>query len=106
MSIEAKRDIEEEYASERKLDDGEIYYKIRKYQGIFGQEDSYFEQRWWARIATLPDAKTKKSCLDQLIAHRKFSRAFDAFHHIPALYSGLRLSVVGKMISTRCHEVS
>ncbi|KAK9444878.1 slyX domain-containing protein [Metarhizium brunneum] len=104
MSIEAKRDIEEEYASERKLDDGEIYYKIRKYQGIFGQEDPYFEQRWWARIATLPDAKTKKSCLDQLIAHRKFSRAFDAFHHIPALYSGLRLSVVGKMISTRCHE--
>ncbi|OWT42517.1 hypothetical protein VFPPC_18348 [Pochonia chlamydosporia 170] len=104
ISIEAKRDIEEEYGSERKLDDGEIYYKIRKYQGIFGQEDPYFEQRWWARIATLPDAKTKKSCLDQLIAHRKFSRAFDAFHHIPALYSGLRLSVVGKMISTRCHE--
>ncbi|KAF5127199.1 hypothetical protein E5D57_008127 [Metarhizium anisopliae] len=94
----------EEYASERKLDDGEIYYKIREYQGIFGQEHPHFEQRWWARLATLPDSKTKKECLDQLIGHRKFSRAFDAFHPIPALYCGLRLSVVSKMISTRCHE--
>ncbi|KAK2589595.1 hypothetical protein QQS21_012726 [Conoideocrella luteorostrata] len=106
ISNEAQRDIVEEYSSERKLDDGEIYYKIREYQGICGQEHPHFERRWWARLATLPDSKRKKECLDQLLGHRKFSRAFDAFYPIPALYCGLRLSVVSKMISTRCHEVS
>ncbi|KJZ69361.1 hypothetical protein HIM_11243 [Hirsutella minnesotensis 3608] len=104
ISDDAKRDLIEEYASERKTDDEEFYYKIREYQGIFGQENQYFESRWWARLTSVSGSTNKKQRLEQLFGHRKFAHAFDEFRHLPALYYGLRLSVVNKMISMRCDE--
>ncbi|KAK6831695.1 hypothetical protein RU639_002587 [Aspergillus parasiticus] len=106
ISLEAKRDLAEEYANERKLDDGEFYYKIRQYQGVFGPENSYFERRWWARLAAISvkGSTNPKDRLEQLLGHLKFAPAFDAFRHLPAFYCGLRLSAVNKMTSIRCDE--
>jgi hypothetical protein len=95
----------DEYANERKPGDGEFYYKIRTYQGRFGQENPYFERRWWARLAAASESTNKRDRLEQLFNHKTFAPAFDAFRFIPAIYSGMRISILNKMISMRCHEV-
>ena len=59
ISDDAKRDLIEEYTSERKPDDGGFYYKIREYQGLFGQENPYSEGRWWARFASVSGSTHK-----------------------------------------------
>lgn len=105
ISDEAKRDLIEEYSSEKKPGDGVYYRKIREYKGIFGEEHPYLEHRWWARLGASSKAENKKKRLEQLWKHSKFAPAFDAFRHLPALYCGLRLSAINKMISMRCHEV-
>ena len=53
----------------------------------------------------MTDSTNKRERLEQLFGHPKFAPAFDAFRHIRALYVGLRLGVVNKMISMGCHEV-
>jgi len=78
---------------------------IRVYQGFFGQKNPYFERRWWARLAAQSESTNKKDRLYQLFGHREFGPAFDAFQYLPALYCGLRLSVINKMISMKSHEV-
>jgi len=95
----------DEYASEKKPEDGEFYYKIRVYQGIFGLANPFFERRWWARLAAISTSTNKKDRLEQLFRHPKFAPAFDAFRYLPALYAGMRLSVINKMICMGCHEV-
>ncbi|KAH7303123.1 hypothetical protein B0I35DRAFT_340040, partial [Stachybotrys elegans] len=107
ISEEAKQDLVEEYSNERRPDDGEFYYKIRLYQGRFGQPPNpYFENRWWSRLATVSvkGSRNPRDRLNQLFKHDKFAEAFDAFQHLPAIYSGLRLSAVNKMIPMRCDE--
>lgn len=96
----------EEYRNEQKPNDGDFYLKIQTYKGIFGNgKNQYFERRWWARLAAISNSTDPKRNLQRLLNHRIFARAFDAFHCIPALYSGLRLSAIGKMITLGCHEV-
>ncbi|KAK8029466.1 hypothetical protein PG993_010757 [Apiospora rasikravindrae] len=104
ITDETTRDLAENYVNERKLDDGEFYYKIREYQGIFGVENPYFERIWWARLASTSKSMNKKDRLEQLFAHRKFAPAFDAFRPLKALYAGLRLSVMNKIISMGCDD--
>ncbi|KAJ2976444.1 hypothetical protein NQ176_g4953 [Zarea fungicola] len=104
ISDEAKRDLVEEYSSEKKPGDGEFFYKIREYQGIFGEKNPYLENKWWARLSAIRDSEHKKKRLEQLFGHPMFAPAFDSLRHLPALYCGLRLSVVNRMISMRCHE--
>ncbi len=96
----------EGYSSEQPPRDGVFFYKIRKYQGIFGAQDEYLENKWWARLGAVTNSEHRKRELNQLFGHQKFAPAFDAFRHLPALYGGLRLSVINRMISMRCHEVS
>lgn len=105
ISEELKSALVDEYASEREPDDGEFYFNIRVYQGVFGQKNRYFEKRWWARLAAVSLSTNKKDRLKQLFRHRRFAPAFDAFRYLPALYCGMRLSVLNKMISMGCHEV-
>lgn len=50
FSDEAKRDLIEEYSSEKGPGDGVYYRKIRQYQGILGEQQPYLEHRWWARL--------------------------------------------------------
>jgi len=92
----------EEYTNEKTPDDGEFYWKIREYQGVFGHANPYFERRWWARLAAASMSTNKKDCLSQLFGHREFARAFDSFQYLPALYCGMRFSAVKKMIALRC----
>ncbi len=105
ISDEAKRDLTEECSSEKKPGDGVYYRKIREYRGIFGEEHPYLEQQWWARLGASSKSENKKERLEQLWKHPRFAPAFDAFRYLPALYCGLRLSAINKMISMRCHEV-
>jgi hypothetical protein len=98
--------LAEEYSSEKPPGDGVFFYKIRTYQGIFGEQDEYLENKWRARLGAVTDSEHRKKGLDQLFGHQKFAPAFDAFRHLPALYCGLRLTVINRMISMRCHEVS
>ncbi|TQV90169.1 hypothetical protein IF1G_11168 [Cordyceps javanica] len=104
ISDEAKRDLIEEYSSEKGPGDGVYYRKIREYQGIFGEQHPYLEHRWWARLGASSKSESKKKQLEQLWKHSNFAAAFDAFQHLPALYCGLRLSAINKMISMGCHE--
>ncbi|KAH6883889.1 hypothetical protein B0T10DRAFT_410683, partial [Thelonectria olida] len=105
ISKELKCALIDEYTNERKLDDGEFYYKIREFQGVFGSKNPYFESRWWARLAATTESTNRKERLKQLLNHPQFGPAFDKFRAIPALYGGLRLSVINKMICMKCHDL-
>ena len=105
ISWDLKSALIDEYTNEKTPDDGEFYWKLREYQGIFGQENPYFERRWWARLAAVSTSANKKDRFEQLFRHRKFAPAFDSFRYLRALYCGLRISVINKMISLKCDEV-
>ncbi|GAB1319477.1 hypothetical protein MFIFM68171_09687 [Madurella fahalii] len=105
ISKELKYALIDEYTNERKPDDGEFYYKIREFQGVFGTKNPYFEMRWWARLATASESTNRKERLEQLLNHAQFAPAFDAFRHIPALYGGMRLSAINKMVCLKCHDL-
>lgn len=74
--------------------------------GGFGAEkkNPYFHRRWWARLLA-KDSKSRAEKFSQLTKHPELLAAFDQFQHLPALYVGLRLSQMGKIISLRCDEV-
>ncbi|CRK12743.1 hypothetical protein BN1723_007442 [Verticillium longisporum] len=59
----------DEYTNEKKLDDGEFYYKIRELQGRFGIKNLYFEMRWWAHMRNFYDYvfEKKESVMRRLI---------------------------------------
>ncbi|KAI6081771.1 hypothetical protein F4821DRAFT_264558 [Hypoxylon rubiginosum] len=102
LSEEAKQDLIDGYANEKTPSDGEFYYKIREYQGVFGQKNPYFERRWRARLAS--ESRDKEARLRQLDGHHELQSAFDAFRPLRALYLGLRLSMINKILSMRCPE--
>jgi len=87
----------EEYANEGKLSDGEVYRKIRNYQS---QKQSSLEMQWWTRLSP-----HRARNLKQLLRHREFTVAFDAFLEIPALLTGMRISTLHKMFAIRCDKV-
>ncbi|KGQ02598.1 hypothetical protein BBAD15_g12181 [Beauveria bassiana D1-5] len=94
----------EEYSNEKRPGDGVFFLKIREYQGMFGEYNEYLKQKWWARLGAITDSAHRKNQLKRLFEHDEFAPAFDAFRHLPALYCGLRLSVINKMIAMRCHD--
>ncbi|KAI1382530.1 uncharacterized protein F4822DRAFT_441841 [Hypoxylon trugodes] len=102
ISADLRKSLIDEYSNERTPSHGEFFYKIREFQGIFGEGNKYFQNRWTARLASRSTYLADR--LNQLIKHPDFGPAFDAFQHLPALYSGLRLSVINKVIYMNCHE--
>jgi hypothetical protein len=62
-----------------------------------GQKNKFLEDFWWARLAAISDSRKKG--LRTLIDHDKFRYAFDILHHMPALYNGLRLTTIKKIIN-------
>ncbi|KGQ02690.1 hypothetical protein BBAD15_g12095 [Beauveria bassiana D1-5] len=105
ISDETRRDLAEEYACEQAPADGDFYYKIREYQGVFGQENSRAEDTWKARLGATSGSGHKKNRMDQIVTDPRLCVAFDAFRRIPVLYGDLKLSLVNKMTSMGCHEV-
>jgi len=92
----------EDYDYQKAPSDGEIYCKIREYQGIGGEENLFFERLWLGRLAV---SENRRKNFDQLCRHRKYAAAFDDLLAIPALLGGMRLSVVHQMIPMKCDEV-
>ncbi|KAM3563043.1 hypothetical protein ARSEF4850_002510 [Beauveria asiatica] len=105
ISDETRRDLAEEYACEQAPADGDFYFKIREYQGVFGQENSRAEDTWKARLGATSGSGHKKNRMDQIVTDPRLCVAFDAFRRIPVLYGDLKLSLVNKMTSMGCHEV-
>jgi hypothetical protein len=103
LNYDLKTTLIEEYSCEKKPDDGEIYHKIREYQGYYGAGNPYFEKRWWARLYAI--SKHKWDNLKQILRHPDYRAAFDIQLDIPGLGGGMRLSTSHKMFAARCHDV-
>ncbi|KAL2043405.1 hypothetical protein N7G274_003711 [Stereocaulon virgatum] len=86
----------EENANKGKPFDGEVYREIRKYQS---QKQPNLEMQWWTLLS-----HHRARNLKQLLRHREFTFAFDAFLEIPALLTGMRISTLHKIIAIRCDE--
>ncbi|UKZ53237.1 hypothetical protein TrVGV298_007029 [Trichoderma virens] len=82
-------------------DDGEIYTKIRQFQGLHGDINPFFENLWLARLAANAN---KWRVYNQLTKHKKFSAAFDKLLDIPGLFGGFRLSVIHQLLGMKCDE--
>lgn len=90
----------EEYANQKKPTDGDIYRKIRQYEGEY---DEAFRERWFVRLS-----QSNQERLDQLDnkRNRRLRRAFDRLLAIPGLWPGMRISVLHRLIASGCVEVS
>ncbi|KJZ68204.1 hypothetical protein HIM_12405 [Hirsutella minnesotensis 3608] len=110
ISHDAQVDFIEKYDGEKPPDDGEFYYKARLYAGAFGVDhaDMNLERRWKARWNSLPKRRSpgdrNSDDLERLLGHQRYVIVLDSLHHLKALYSGLRLGSIGKMISLGCEE--
>ncbi len=83
--------------------DGEYFCRIREYQGVHGDPNPYLEGIWLDRLTAL--SQNRRDLFDQLSRHTKYSAAFDALLGVPALFCGLRLTVIHQLIPMRCEEV-
>ncbi|PGG96174.1 hypothetical protein AJ79_09706 [Helicocarpus griseus UAMH5409] len=84
----------EEYANQKKPTDGEVYRKIRQYEG---EQNEPFRQRWVACLS-----KSNRERLDQLdnSRNRQLRQAFDALLVIPGLWGrGMRISMIHRLIA-------
>ncbi|KAK8913443.1 Reticulocyte-binding protein 2 a [Metarhizium anisopliae] len=101
ISDETQQDFVESNDSENPPDDGEFYYKVRLYQGAFGVEkaDITAERRWRSRWTALHNiTRDQNDPLKRLLGHPEYVAAFDQLHHLKALYSGMRLHSIGRML--------
>ncbi|OQE71137.1 hypothetical protein PENNAL_c0111G05900 [Penicillium nalgiovense] len=99
IGAELRTSLVEEYANERKPTDGEIYRKIRQYEGDY---DEIFRERWFVRLS-----RNNQERLDQLDnkKNRRVRGAFDRLLTIPGLWpGGMRISVVHRLIASGCVE--
>ncbi|KAJ6112292.1 hypothetical protein N7523_002114 [Penicillium sp. IBT 18751x] len=99
IGAELKTSLVEEYANERKPTDGEIYRKIRQYEGEY---DETFRERWFVRLS-----RSNQERLDQLDSkkNRRIRSAFDRLLTIPGLWpGGMRISVLHRLIASGCVE--
>lgn len=98
-----KTTLIEEHSCEKKPDDGEIYRKIREYQGYGGGGNSYFEKRWWALLYGTADRKPDN--MKQILRHQDFRAGFDIQLDVPGLGGGMRFGLTHKMFALKCHEI-
>ncbi|KAF7164507.1 hypothetical protein CNMCM6106_001025 [Aspergillus hiratsukae] len=96
---ELRTSLVEEYANQKKPTDGEIYRKIRQYEG---EGNEAFRQRWFVRLS-----RSNQERLDQLDnrRNRRLRLAFDRLLPIPGLWPhGMRISMLHRLIATGCVE--
>ncbi|CAG8947720.1 unnamed protein product [Penicillium salamii] len=101
IGAKLRTSLVEEYANERKPTDGEIYRKIRQYEGDY---DDTFRERWFVRLS-----RNNQERLNQLDnkKNRRVRGAFDRLLTIPGLWpGGMRISVVHRLIASGCVEES
>ncbi|KAI1829420.1 hypothetical protein DTO006G1_9636 [Penicillium roqueforti] len=96
---ELRASLVEEYANQKKPTDGEIYRKIRQYEG---EDNEAFRERWFVRLSS-----NNQERLDQLDnkRNRRLRRAFDRLLAIPGLWpNGMRISVLHRLIASGCGD--
>ncbi|KAH8727397.1 hypothetical protein GQ44DRAFT_584583, partial [Phaeosphaeriaceae sp. PMI808] len=103
LSGDLKTTLIEEYSCEKKPDDGEIYRKIREYQGYGCGGNPYFESRWWALLHGISSHKSDN--MKQIIRNPDFRAAFDIQLDVPGLGGGMSLGSTHKMFGMKCHEL-
>ncbi|KAJ5569140.1 hypothetical protein N7450_011626 [Penicillium hetheringtonii] len=83
----------EEYSNERKPTDGELYSKIRQYEG---EGNEAFRERWFSGLYQLDNKR-----------NRRLRCAFDGLLTIPGLWpGGMRISVLHRLVASGCVERS
>lgn len=98
---ELRTSLLEEYSNQKKPTDGEIYRKIRQYEG---EDNEAFRERWFVRLS--PSNQDRLDQLDNK-RNRRLRRAFDRLLPIPGLWPhGMRISMLHRLIATGCVEVS
>ena len=100
LSDDLKTTLIEEYSCEKKPDDGEIYSKIREYQGYGGGGNPYFESRWWALLHGKSSHKSDN--MKQIIRNPDFRAAFDIQLDVPGLGGGMSLGSTHKVFGMKC----
>ncbi|RDH30832.1 hypothetical protein BDQ94DRAFT_180863 [Aspergillus welwitschiae] len=94
---ELRTSLIEEYANQKKPTDGQIYRKIRQYEG---EDNESFRQRWFVRLS--PSNQDRLDQLDNK-RNRRLRRAFDRLLPIPGLWPhGMRISMLHRLIATSC----
>ncbi|KAI9147309.1 Cytochrome P450 monooxygenase FSL4 [Paramyrothecium foliicola] len=105
LSDELKRMLVESHDYQRRPDDGEIYIKVREYQGKKGNNNPFFANLWLEYLSVPANkSSNRKNNLNLLLKHQKLLDAFDKLLDIPALFCGFRLSVIHGLISMKCDE--
>ncbi|KAL2812033.1 hypothetical protein BDW59DRAFT_155380 [Aspergillus cavernicola] len=96
---ELRTSLVEEYANQKKPTDGQIYRKIRQYEG---EANEAFRERWFVRLS--PSNQDRLDQLDNK-RNRRLRRAFDRLLSIPGLWPhGMRISMLHRLIATGCVE--
>ena len=86
----------DEYSNEKKPSDGEVYWKIRQYER---EGNLFFKKRWLDRLSD-----NGKKRLTQLFRHDDLTKAFDDVLRFPGLRSGMKISVLHRVIGGHCKE--
>jgi hypothetical protein len=98
---ELRAALMEEYSNQKKSTDGEVYRKIRQYEG---EGNEAFRERWFVRLS--PSNQERLDQLDNK-KNRRLRHAFDRLLTIPGLWpGGMRISLLHRLIASGCVEVS
>uniref|UniRef100_A0A093VHN0 Calponin likey domain-containing protein n=1 Tax=Talaromyces marneffei PM1 TaxID=1077442 RepID=A0A093VHN0_TALMA len=97
ISAELRTALIEEYANERRPNDGEIYRKIRQYQQ---EHNAHFQRRWLVRLSS---SKTRR--LQQLHRNIEIQCAFDALLPITGVWDGMSIGKLSKVMALDSDEV-
>lgn len=100
LDDELKTTLAEEYADQRRVTDGEIYWKVRHYEQ---NQNERCRQKWLARFSQKHSIGFKMLDREK---NRSLRLGFDALLPIRGLWrNGMRLSIVPEIIAINCNEV-
>jgi hypothetical protein len=98
---ELRAALVDEYSNQKKPTDGEVYRKIRQYEG---EGNEAFRERWFVRLS--PSNQERLDQLDNK-KNRRLRHAFDRLLAIPGLWpGGMRISLLHRLIASGCVEVN
>ncbi|KAJ5976578.1 hypothetical protein N7481_010285 [Penicillium waksmanii] len=96
---ELRAALVDEYSNQKKPTDGEVYRKIRQYEG---EGNEAFRERWFVRLS--PSNQERLDQLDNK-KNRRLRHAFDRLLAIPGLWpGGMRISLLHRLIASGCIE--
>ncbi|KAF8455004.1 hypothetical protein BGX38DRAFT_240171 [Terfezia claveryi] len=90
------RHLSKIYPNSQKPLNGNIFYKIRKYNRA---EDKHAEDHCWCMLL-----KSKARDLKQLLKHLGYTAAFDRLLVIPALWTDIQLGILHQFLMLHCNQ--